>query len=143
MDDMNGRGRPASRRREAPPTTQEATMAKFLILARGTGEAYKHLSPQEMQQVIQKYMAWTEEMRKAGRLLHGEKLREGGRVVRGVNGQTIVTDGPFAESKEVLGGFWLVEASSYEQVQQDVAKNPHLRAGSLEIREIEDLSLRG
>ena len=118
-------------------------MAKFLILARGTGEAYKHLSPQEMQQVIQKYMAWTEELRKAGRLLQGEKLREGGRVVRGVNGQMIVTDGPFVESKEILGGFWLVEASSYEQIQQDVARNPHLRAGSLEIREIEDMSSRG
>lgn len=118
-------------------------MAKFLILARGTGEAYKHLSPQEMQQVIQKYMTWSEEMRKSGRLLHGEKLREGGQVVRGVNGQVTVTDGPFAESKEILGGFWMVEAASYEQIQRDLANHPHLRAGSLEVREVEDMSARG
>jgi hypothetical protein len=118
-------------------------MAKFLILARGTGEAYKNLSPQETQQVIQKYMAWSEDMRKSGRLLHGEKLREGGRVVRGVNGQVAVTDGPFAESKEILGGFWMVEAASYEQIQRDLANHPHLKAGSLEVREIEDMSARG
>ncbi|PYM73070.1 MAG: hypothetical protein DME10_11005, partial [Candidatus Rokuibacteriota bacterium] len=77
-------------------------MAKFLILSRGTGEAYKQLSPQEMQKVIQKYMAWTDDMRKAGRLLHGDKLRADGRVVRGANGKMTVTDGPFAESKEIL-----------------------------------------
>jgi hypothetical protein len=119
-------------------------MAKFLIVARGTGEAYKQLSPQEMQQVIQKYMAWGDEMRKAGRLLHGEKLRnDGGRVVRGVNGKMTVTDGPFAESKEILGGFWIVEAASYEQIQRDLANHPHLSAGSLEVREIDDMSARG
>ncbi len=119
-------------------------MAKFLILARGTGEAYKNLSPQEMQQVVQKYMAWSDEMRKSGRLLHGEKLRDdGGRVIRGANGKVTVTDGPFAESKEILGGFWMVEATSYEQIQRDLANHPHLRAGSLEVREIEDMSKRG
>ena len=115
-------------------------MAKFLILARGTGEAYKHLSPQEMQKVIQKYMAWSEEMRKAGRLLHGEKLRDdGGRVVRGVDGKMTVTDGPFAESKEVVGGFWLLEASSYDEVLAFLKDHPHLEAGSLEVRQIWDM----
>jgi hypothetical protein len=118
-------------------------MAKFLIVARGTGEAYRHLSPQEMQQVLQKYMAWSEGMRKQGRLLNSEKLREDGRVVRGDNGKITVTDGPFAETKEILGGFWLVEADSYEQVQRDLASHPHLSAGSLEVREIDDMSKRG
>ena len=118
-------------------------MAKFLILSRGTGEAYKQLSPQEMQKVIQKYMAWTDDMRKAGRLLHADKLRADGRVVRGANGKMPVTDGPFAESKEILGGFWIVEATSYEQIQRDLANHPHLAAGSLEVREIDDMSARG
>ena len=118
-------------------------MAKFLILSRGTGEAYKQLSPQEMQKVIQKYMAWTDDMRKAGRLLHGDKLRADGRVVRGANDKMTVTDGPFAESKEILGGFWIVEATSYEQIQRDLANHPHLVAGSLEVREIDDMSAKG
>ena len=114
-------------------------MAKFLVVARGTGEAYKGRSPQEMQQVMQKYMAWTAGLRDAGRMLHAEKLRDGGRVVRGSGPRMVVTDGPFVESKEVLGGFWLVEAGSYEEVQGFLKDHPHLDVGSLEVRQIEDL----
>ena len=114
-------------------------MAKFLVLARGTGQQYANRSPQEMQQVMQKYMAWTAGLRDAGRMLHGEKLRTDGRVVRGAAGKMTVTDGPFAESKEVLGGFWLLEAKSYEEVQAFVKDNPHLEVGSLEIRQIDDM----
>jgi hypothetical protein len=50
-----------------------------------------------------------------------------------------VTDGPFAESKEVLGGFWLLEAASYEEVQGFLKDHPHLDAGSLEVRQIHDM----
>jgi hypothetical protein len=50
-----------------------------------------------------------------------------------------VTDGPYAESKEVLGGFWLLEAANYEEVQGFLKDHPHLDAGSLEVRQIEDL----
>ena len=48
-------------------------MAKFLVLARGTGQAYANRSPQETQQVVQKYMAWTAGLRDAGRIIHSEK----------------------------------------------------------------------
>jgi len=115
-------------------------MAKFLVLARGTGEAYKNRSPEEMQQVIQKYMAWTAGLRDAGRMLHAEKLRADGRVVRGSGPRMTVTDGPFAESKEVLGGFWLLEAANYDEVQGFLKDHPHLETGSLEVRQIEDVS---
>jgi len=118
-------------------------MAKFLVLARGTEQRYANRSPQEMQQVLQKYMAWTAGLRDAGRMLHAERLKADGRVVRGAAGKMTVTDGPFAESKEVLGGFWMVEAASYEQIQRDLANHPHLAAGSLEVREIEDRSAKG
>lgn len=114
-------------------------MAKFLVLARGTGRAYANLSPQEMQQVIQKYMAWAAGLRDAGRMLHAEKLRADGRVVRGSAGKMTVTDGPFAESKEVIGGFWLVDAASYDEVQGFLKDHPHLEAGTLEVRQIEDM----
>jgi len=114
-------------------------MAKFLVLARGTGEAYKNRSPQEMQQIVQKYMAWTAGLRDAGRMLHAEKLSGDGRVVRGSGVKMTVTDGPFAESKEILGGFWLLEASSYDEVQGFLKDHPHLDAGSLEVRQIEDM----
>jgi hypothetical protein len=114
-------------------------MAKFLVVARSTGVAYANRSPQEMQQVLQKYMAWAAGLRDAGRMLHAEKLRGGGRVVRGSAGKMTVTDGPFAESKEVIGGFWLLEASSYDEVLAFLKDHPHLEAGTLEVRQIEDL----
>jgi hypothetical protein len=114
-------------------------MAKFLVLARGTGTAYANRSPQEIQQIVQKYMAWTAGLRDAGRMIHAEKLRGDGRVVRGSGPRMTVTDGPFAESKEILGGFWLLEAASYEEVQGFLKDHPHLDAGSLEVRQIEDM----
>jgi len=113
-------------------------MAKFLVVARGTGQAYANKSPQEMQQVLQKYMAWTAGLRDAGRMLHAERLKTDGRVVRGAAGKMTVTDGPFAESKEVVGGFWLLEASSYDEVLAFLKDHPHLEAGSLEVRQIWD-----
>jgi len=114
-------------------------MAKFLVLARGTGTAYANRSPQEIQQIVQKYMAWTAGLRDAGRMIHAEKLRGDGRVVRGSGPRMTVTDGPFAESKEILGGFWLLEAASYEEVQGFLKDHPHLDAGSLEVRQIENM----
>lgn len=114
-------------------------MAKFLVVARSTGEAYKGRSPQEMQQIVQKYVAWAAGLRDAGRMLHAEKLHAGGRVVRGSGPRMVVTDGPFVESKEVLGGFWLIDAASYEEVQGFLKDHPHLDAGSLEVRQIEDI----
>ena len=119
-------------------------MAKYLIIARGTGIP-STLSPQEVQKVIQKYMSWNANLRKDGRMLHSEKLRAGeGRVLRGQSGKMVVTDGPYAESKEVVGGFWLVEAKSYDEVLEMLSNHPHLDGpGILEVREIEDLSHLG
>lgn len=119
-------------------------MAKYLVLVRGSGMP-STLSPQEMQKVVQKYMSWSEDLRKAGRVIHAEKLRFGeGRVLRGPGGKMAVTDGPYAETKEMVGGFWLIEAGSYDEMLELLASHPHLDgAGSLEVREIEDTSRRG
>jgi len=111
-------------------------MAKFLVLARGGADRYANKTPQEMEQITQKYVRWAAGLRDAGRMLHAERLRPEGRVVRGAAGKMAVTDGPFAESKEVIGGFWLLEASSYDEVQAFLKDHPHLDAGSLEVRQI-------
>ena len=118
-------------------------MATYLALLRGSG-APSTLSPQELQKAIQKYMAWSDELRKAGRVIHAEKLRFGeGRVLRGTAGKMAVTDGPYVESKEIVGGFWLIEAGSYDEMLKILASHPHLEGpGSIEVREIEDTSRR-
>ena len=66
-------------------------------------------------------------------------IKADGGVVRGSAGKMTVSDGPFAESKEVIGGFWLLEASSYEEVQAFLKDHPHLEAGTLEVRQIRDM----
>lgn len=117
-------------------------MPRFLVLARGAGVDPRR-SPEEMQRTIEKYRAWTEGIRNAGRLIGGDKLRSPeGRVVRRQGGELVVTDGPYVESKEFVGGFWLVEAASYDEMVKLVGDSPHLAVGSLELRQIEEMGPR-
>ena len=108
-------------------------MPQFVVMLRDAGTWPGDLSPEEMQAIIQKYGAW---VRGIGG--QGHKLRDGeGRIlVRKPSGIT-VTDGPYAEAKEVLGGYLVVEADSYEDVIRSCESSPHLDYGSIEIRQIE------
>ncbi|HZP39768.1 MAG TPA: YciI family protein [Methylomirabilota bacterium] len=118
-------------------------MAKFLMLSRGAAIT-PDMSPAEIQRILERYRDWTERVRRAGNLLSGEKLRVGeGRVVRGRQGQPVITDGPYTESKEIVGGYWLLEAASYDEVVAMLKDHPGLeRPGALEIRRIEEFGPR-
>jgi len=113
-------------------------MAKYLVLAFGGGRR-PEMSPAEMQGVIEKYRNWSASLAQAGRLHDGNKLtNDAGKAVRRRGDQLAVTDGPYAESKEVLGGYWLIEAKSYDEAVKLVADSPHLAyGGGMELREIE------
>lgn len=119
-------------------------MARFIVLARGAGMA-PGMSAEDMQQMIAKYRAWTESLRDKGKLIEGEKLRGGeGKTLRRRGTEIAVTDGPFAESKEILGGFWVIDATSYDEAVALLRDSPHLAlGGSLEVRQIEELPSRG
>jgi hypothetical protein len=115
-------------------------MPRFLIVARDDNAAFASLGPAEAQAVIQKYIAWSQGLRESGALKMGEKLKDNeGKVVARRNGKVHVTDGPFVETKEILGGFWLIDAPSYDDVRRMAESCPHLAFGSLEIRAIEEL----
>ena len=104
-------------------------MAEFVLMLRDAGSFPGDLSPEEIQAVIERYGAW---MQKVG--ASGQKLRDGeGRVMRRAG----ITDGPFAEAKEVLGGYFLLKADSYDDVVKICADCPQLDFGSIEIRQIE------
>jgi len=94
-----------------------------------------------MQAIVQRYHAWTKGLAEAGHLLMGEKLRDAaGTVLRGVGGSMSATDGPFAETKEIIGGFWLIQADDLDHAVRLMSGCPHLEStGSLEVREIEEL----
>lgn len=111
-------------------------MPQFVLLLRDApGSFPADASPEEMQSIIGRYREWSQRVRTAP---GSQKLRDReGRVVRRDGTSLAVTDGPYAESREVLGGFFVVEADDYDQAQQLVADCPHLDYGSIEIRQIE------
>jgi hypothetical protein len=113
-------------------------MAEFLYLYRG---GQMGSTPEESQQIMQKWMAWFKELTASGNLKDGgQPLEAEGKVVRD-KGRT-VTDGPFAEAKDLVGGYTLVEAASLAQAS-DLAKGcPILeRGGAVEVRPIMNLGM--
>lgn len=118
-------------------------MPRYLMVARDSGEwskASAGMSPEEMQTILGRYQAWAGRLAEQGRLEAGEKLKDDeGRVLTGRSGSVRVTDGPHTAGKEVIGGFWILDAPSYEEAIALAEDCPHLEFGSLELREIEDL----
>lgn len=114
-------------------------MHRFLVLPRESDDTFAHLSPAEIEEIIGRYIAWTARLEESGRLQSSEKLEDGtGRVLRRDGDDVSVTDGPFTEVKEVVGGYWIVTASDFDDACALLADHPHLAWGTLEIRRIEE-----
>lgn len=108
-------------------------MSQFMLMLRDSGAFPGNLSAEEIQAVIERYSAWVAKVRGKG-----EKLFDGeGRVVVRRDGGLAVTDGPFVEAKEVIGGYFVIEADDYDAAAKLVEDCPHLDFGSIEIRRIE------
>jgi hypothetical protein len=93
-------------------------------------------------QVMDEYNAFTKDLRDAGVYRAGEALQPNptATTVRIRDGKTLMTDGPFAETKEGLGGFYLLECENLDETLAWAAKCPGARYGSIEVRPIVDLS---
>ena len=87
--------------------------------------------------------AFGEGIRKNGRYIAAEALQpvKTARTVRVRNGKTSITDGPFAETKEQLGGFYLIDAADLDEATRLAAKIPPARVGTIEVRPIRELDL--
>jgi hypothetical protein len=110
----------------------------LLLLHEAAPGAHPAMSAEEMQKIIERYKAWADRMRREGRLAGGEKLADGaGRVLKRSGAKVHVTDGPFAETKDVIGGYFLLTAASFEEAVELSRDCPHLDFGAIEIREIE------
>ncbi len=116
-------------------------MAQFMLLLHENPNEFEGLSQKELQGVISEYQAWGQRMASQGKLVSGHKLKdEGGRRLAARGSEILVTDGPFAEAKEVLGGYYIVNASSYDEAVELAKTGPHLRYnGRIEIRQIDPL----
>lgn len=107
-------------------------MPLYAMLLRDDPAVFADVSAEEMDRIIQKYRAWRLSL--GEKVKFGHKLVDGsGRVLRG----TAVTDGPFAETKEVMAGLMLLEADSYEEALEIAKRCPHVEYGSIEVREIQ------
>lgn len=87
-------------------------MPTFAILMREDDNAWSRKPPEEQQQLLQRYFAWIDDLRARDVFKGGEPLSDGGRLLQLVEGE--VVDGPFTETKEVLTGFFLVEAEDWD-----------------------------
>jgi hypothetical protein len=107
-----------------------------LLLLYDDPSGWQKLSPEEKQNGMAQYRAWAEKAQRGGFLVRGSKLTfDPGKVIRGQKPR--VTDGPYSETKEVLGGYYLIEAANYDQAVQRSLDHPHLQHGTIEVREIE------
>ena len=109
-------------------------MAQFMLMLYDNPANWAALSPEEMQKAVEKYFAWS----KKPFYKDSKRLTEDtGRVIRSEGGKARATDGPYSETKEILGGFYLIEAANYEEAVQRSLDHPHLEyGGTVEVRQI-------
>jgi hypothetical protein len=95
-------------------------------------------SDEETNAILGEYFAFTDSIRKSGNYVGGEALQSTptATTVRVRDDETLVTDGPFAETKEQLGGFYLIEAKDIDEATSIAARIPSARYGSIEVRPV-------
>ena len=111
---------------------------QFMLLIYDDETQWARMSEEERDSVMGEYGAFTDELRTAGKMVAGDPLEPTttAKTVRMRDGQTVMTDGPFAETKEQLGGYYLIEADSLDEALEWAAKIPSARFGSIEIRPV-------
>lgn len=110
-------------------------MANFLFIYRGGDEPYAKMTPDEIQKQMQKWTDWIGDGLKKGWILDGgDALKPEGRVV---NPKKTVTDGPFVESKEIVGGYSIIKAATIDAAAELAKGCPGLlTGGKVEVREL-------
>lgn len=115
---------------------------KYLCLIYEDEKLWEKLPKEESDAIMGEYNTFTEDIGKSGHLVGGEALQPTATAttVRVRNGKVSTTDGPFAETKEQLGGYYLIEAKDLNDAIQVAARIPSVRTGSVEVRPIMDFS---
>ena len=116
-------------------------MARFLFVYRGSGEQMSTMSPEEIQKHLEKWGQWIGEAMQAGWMVEpGDALTPEGKVVSA----KVVTDGPFVESKEIVGGFSIVEAPDVDAAAKLAKGCPGLLVGGkVEVRRLAGYTVKG
>ena len=115
---------------------------QYAILIYGDEKAAEKMSKADGDKVFSEYMQYTQELIKAGVMKGGQPLKESSTAtsLRTKGGKIVATDGPFAETKEQLGGFYLIEAKDLEEALAWAKKCPGVRwGGTLEVRPVMEI----
>jgi hypothetical protein len=111
---------------------------QYLLLIYGNESQFDKMSPAEQKKIDQEYMEFSKSIAGSGHMRGGNELDRisKAKTVRVRQGKRSVLDGPFAETKEQLGGYYLVEAKDFDEALALAARIPSARWGSIEVRPI-------
>jgi hypothetical protein len=111
---------------------------QYMLLIYGDESKWAELSPDQLSAEMGAYFAYTQELAKAGVLVAGDELQPvaTAKTVSLETGKQKVVDGPFAETKETLGGYYLVKAETVEEALAWAAKCPGAKYGRIEVRPV-------
>jgi len=111
---------------------------RYMLLICGDEKAQAQATQAEMAAVMQGHMRFGQELQASGKMVHGERLRPDSEAsrIRIKAGQRQVMDGPFAETKEALGGFYLIECGTKEEAVEWAKKLPLREGGYIDVRPV-------
>ena len=109
---------------------------QYLLLIYGVEAEWAKVSPAEMESIHKEYRQLMGQLSESGKFLGGSQLKpvESATTVRVRDGKRLITNGPFAETKEQLGGYFLVDVSDLDEALAIAARIPSARNGSIEVR---------
>ena len=107
-------------------------MSNYALILHGDPNRFTKYSPEEMQEISDKYMAWGKDAEDAGFLRASHRLAlDPGKVMRANK----ITDGPYSETKEILGGIYIIQAASYDEALNRIQGHPQVEyGGAIEVR---------
>jgi len=111
---------------------------QYILLIYGEESLWANMSPEKLSEEMGAYMAYTQDLAKAGVLVAGDELQPvaTAKTLSVSGGKQKVVDGPFAETKETLGGYYLIKAESVEDALAWAAKCPGAKYGRIEVRPV-------
>ena len=114
---------------------------QYMLLIYGDQSSWDTRTEEERGQIFQAYGAFTQELQDSGAMVAGDALEptDTATTVRVQNDDVLTTDGPFAETKEQLGGFFLIEAKDLDEACAVAARFPPARIGTIEVRPVQEL----
>ncbi len=111
---------------------------KYMLLIHHDEQLWNAHTEAERQDIYREYRELIQELQTRGQYLVGDQLQaaDTAKVIRVRDGQQLLTDGPFAETREQIGGFFLIEAKNLDDAKNIAARIPSARTGSIEIRSV-------